>query len=390
MADNIWLRDYLGVNTLLRTKDTGSGHSLLTCLGDATGNYFSSNSPLPVSITGSATIMATVDNVELSVNDADVNSGNPLPVSIVGASSSSVGLLLNNMALTSSNALPVSISGSSTVNGNVGLLVNSASITSSNSLPVSIVGSTNLAVTVDNVELTVNDADVTSSNPLPVSIVGASASSVGLLVNSSELTTSNSLPVSIVGSSAYNVGLLLNSASLTSSNALPVSVVGASSSNVGLLINNSSVTTSNSIPVSIVGSSGTNNVNVVTLPATPAGTNLIGKVSLQENSSDISSSNPLDVQANPKRGTATDRSGTITLGGTAQSLMSSNANRNYLYVQNNSIGDIWINFTTTAVVGQPSIRIISLNVFEMKTFVSTEAMSIIGATLGQAFTAKEG
>ena len=91
------------------------------------------------------------------------------------------------------------------------------------------------------------------------------------------------------------------------------------------------------------------------------------------------------------RGALTNRSGTITAGGTAQQLMAANAVRSYLFVQNVSNNDLWINFTTTAVQAQPSIRLEPGDAFEMSGagFVSTELVSIIGSSTGQAFTAKE-
>ena len=89
-------------------------------------------------------------------------------------------------------------------------------------------------------------------------------------------------------------------------------------------------------------------------------------------------------------GTLTDRSGTITTGGTAQQLAPVNVTRRYLFVENVGTAILWINFTTTAVQSQPSIEIPAGYSFVMEDgFVSTELMSIIGPTTGQAFTAKE-
>lgn len=90
-------------------------------------------------------------------------------------------------------------------------------------------------------------------------------------------------------------------------------------------------------------------------------------------------------------GTLTDGSGTIATGGTAQTVFAANANRRYLLVQNNSSGALWVNFTTTAVESQPSVQLAANGgSIVMETgFVSTEAISIIGATTGQAFTAKQ-
>lgn len=90
-------------------------------------------------------------------------------------------------------------------------------------------------------------------------------------------------------------------------------------------------------------------------------------------------------------GSLTDRSGTITAGGTAQTLAAANAARKYLLIQNNSSADLWLNFTTTAVASQPSIRLRAGETFVMEgAFVSTQLVSVIGATTGQTFSAKEG
>lgn len=89
-------------------------------------------------------------------------------------------------------------------------------------------------------------------------------------------------------------------------------------------------------------------------------------------------------------GTLTDRSGSITTGGTAQTLAAANSSRKYLLIQNVSTGDLWFNFTTTAVTDQPSFKLLPGQSFVMEdSFISTELISIIGATTGQKFAAKE-
>lgn len=94
--------------------------------------------------------------------------------------------------------------------------------------------------------------------------------------------------------------------------------------------------------------------------------------------------------SNPVNGTLTDRSGSITTGGTAQTLAPVNTTRKYLLIQNNSAGTLWINFTVTAVQSQPSIQLLTNASIVMESrFVSSELVSIIGATTGQTFTAKE-
>jgi hypothetical protein len=105
----------------------------------------------------------------------------------------------------------------------------------------------------------------------------------------------------------------------------------------------------------------------------------------------LDSSNQPIAMSTQGSGAVTDHSGTITTGGTAQGLMPANATRKYLVIQNISGGDLWFNFTTTAVLNEPSFKLTAGSSFTMEdAFVSNEALSIIGATTGQAFTAKDG
>lgn len=84
----------------------------------------------------------------------------------------------------------------------------------------------------------------------------------------------------------------------------------------------------------------------------------------------------------------TDRSGTITAGGTAQQLAAANASRVSLTGQNISAGDLWINEIggAAAVGGTGSYKIAGGQAFSVGT---NRAISIIGATTGQQFTATE-
>jgi len=85
-----------------------------------------------------------------------------------------------------------------------------------------------------------------------------------------------------------------------------------------------------------------------------------------------------------------DKSGTIAAGGTAQTLAAANTSRRGFWVQNNSTGDLWINTLATAIVGQPSLVITSGSLYESPVNgCPTGLISIIGATTGQAFTARE-
>ncbi len=84
----------------------------------------------------------------------------------------------------------------------------------------------------------------------------------------------------------------------------------------------------------------------------------------------------------------TDRSGSITAGGTAQQLAAANANRKSLTVQNISDADLWINEIggSAAVDTTGSWKIPAGSAFSVST---NRAVSIIGATTGKKFTATE-
>lgn len=88
--------------------------------------------------------------------------------------------------------------------------------------------------------------------------------------------------------------------------------------------------------------------------------------------------------------TYTDRSGTVTLGGSAQTIMASNASRRGFIVQNQSSGDLWISSLGAAAATQPSIWLPAGAYYEPPfTGVPTAAISLFGATTGQAFAARE-
>lgn len=146
-----------------------------------------------------------------------------------------------------------------------------------------------------------------------------------------------------------------------------------------------------------VTQSGTWNIATVTTVTTvaavtaisnalPAGTNLLGKVGIDQTTH--GTTNAVAVAGNQV--TLTDKSGTITTGGTAQTAMASNASRRGFEVQNLSTGDLWISTLATAVQNQPSMKIAPGQLYETPAHrVSTGAVSIIGATTGQAFYGRE-
>lgn len=119
--------------------------------------------------------------------------------------------------------------------------------------------------------------------------------------------------------------------------------------------------------------------------ALPAGANAIGTVTAAQ-----ATAASLKAQVQQIAATATDKSGTITTGGTAQAAIALNANRRAFYIQNLSAGDLWFSDTTTAVAASPSIKIPAGGLYEsMPGNCPTAAISIIGDTTGQAFAARE-
>ena len=102
---------------------------------------------------------------------------------------------------------------------------------------------------------------------------------------------------------------------------------------------------------------------------------------------EVGEDNPLPVSQSTT-GAPTDRSGTITTGATAQPLMAANGSRKGYLVYNSGAGDLWISDVGTAAATQPSIKIVA-GAYYVADIVSTGAISIFGATTGQAFSARE-
>ncbi|KPV49029.1 hypothetical protein SE17_34895, partial [Kouleothrix aurantiaca] len=101
----------------------------------------------------------------------------------------------------------------------------------------------------------------------------------------------------------------------------------------------------------------------------------------------ISGGTPQSITA---QGTPTDRPSTLTTGGTAQQLAAANSSRKYLLVQNQSSGFLYICFTGTATQTQTSIRLAPGDSYENPPhYCPTSAVSVIGATTGQAFHSVE-
>ena len=86
-----------------------------------------------------------------------------------------------------------------------------------------------------------------------------------------------------------------------------------------------------------------------------------------------------------------DRSGTVALGGQAQQLAPARPTRRGWRLQNQSAGDLWVNDKgAAAVASQPSFKVAVGSYYESPiTGCSGLALSVFGATTGQAFEASE-
>lgn len=106
---------------------------------------------------------------------------------------------------------------------------------------------------------------------------------------------------------------------------------------------------------------------------------------------DTTTTDRLPVSNMPQIGVLTDRSGTLTTGGTAQQIAPVNTIRLGWSVYNlHATSDLWVNTLTTAVQSQPSLRIPAGAMYETPPGgQGTGAISVVGPTTGQAFTARE-
>jgi hypothetical protein len=97
-----------------------------------------------------------------------------------------------------------------------------------------------------------------------------------------------------------------------------------------------------------------------------------------------------NIKVTPYSSSFIDHSGTLTSSNVAQTVMAANNSRKSLLIQNNSSQTVWINFGTSAVFSQPSIKLEAGAGYVMDNFdISPESISVIGSVTGQSYTAKE-
>lgn len=136
------------------------------------------------------------------------------------------------------------------------------------------------------------------------------------------------------------------------------------------------------LPTLAVKDASGSNVTIGTLP--PGGQATAASSLPVVLASDVIS--PVDTVAH---NAATDRGGTITAGGTAQQIMAANASRRGIAIQNQSTGDLYMSGVAGATVDYHSLKIPAGTLYETGGHVGAGAISIIGATTGQAFYARE-
>lgn len=136
------------------------------------------------------------------------------------------------------------------------------------------------------------------------------------------------------------------------------------------------------------------NVNIVIAEAGGTETNLRKGQATAANSLPVvlaSDQSALSVSAAAQTGSWTDRSGSITAGGTSQQLMAANGSRKAWWVQNISTEDMWIGIGVTAAADSTSLRLSPGDSYYEPGggFLSTQVVNVVSATTGSKFVAKE-
>lgn len=106
---------------------------------------------------------------------------------------------------------------------------------------------------------------------------------------------------------------------------------------------------------------------------------------------DTTATDRFPVSNMPQIGVLTDRSGVLTLGGTAQQIAPANSVRLGFAILNlHASSDLWYSTLATAVQSQPSMRIPAGSMYETPPGgQGIGAISVIGPTTGQTFSVRE-
>lgn len=347
----------------------------------------------------------------------------PVPVQFVGTPSVAIdGTVPVTGSITlagvnhASGAVPVTLASvpthGVTVQGTASVAITGTpSVAIAGTVPVSIAAKVKIDDTTPlnvNASLTLPDVQrVQVENPqTSVSITGTPTVNANVTFPSTQNvagTVAVSTLPNVTLTNPFDGVLRLAGQAVSTSNRLPVNVTFPSTQDI-----TGTVTVAN--PQTSVSITGTPTVNAnVMFPDTQ---NVVGFVAIS-NEVLINSSTPVRVQVdNPQTSvsitgtptvavsgpvtvntasgvTTTDRSGTLTTGGTAQVLAPADAARRGGWIQNNSTGDLWVSEVGTATMGGSALRIPAGVAYEWPSHgIPVTALSIIGATTGQAFSAR--
>lgn len=153
--------------------------------------------------------------------------------------------------------------------------------------------------------------------------------------------------------------------------------------------------------LSFAASPRTTNPNNLTFIGVESSTNLPAAPYIDTNGN-LSITGTVTATTAGYAGTFTDDSGTITTGGTSQTLAAANATRKYLVISNPpdaasqgvaTAEKLCVNFTSAATLTAAGSICLNPGVTWVMGgtggFVSTELVTVIGATTGHIYTAKE-
>lgn len=211
--------------------------------------------------------------------------------------------------------------------------------------------------------------------------------------NPVDLVVASSLKLYVKGQSSDANVILIDTSAFGSGHPQPVTVLNPVPSATPMIDSTSTefimqfITTSGSVEVAYVDLTGA--AYSPTFPIQTLEKKIANGTAVLNGGNVVSSTNPLPIAFTAA--TLTSRSNTITAGGTAQVLMNANSARKGWFLQNVSTGDLWVNrFGGTAASSQPNILVPSGALYETPSGGSSgNAVSIFGATTGQAFTAGE-
>jgi hypothetical protein len=95
------------------------------------------------------------------------------------------------------------------------------------------------------------------------------------------------------------------------------------------------------------------------------------------------------VDAEPVTKSLTDRSGSITLGGTAQQIAAANASRTYFFFENTSDEEMRLRWDGGTASSTRGMRVPPYGNRETGTVAPSHAVSVYAATTGKTFEANE-